>query len=139
MADRSDEILIEIQKITDHYAFQKKITKWSLVVLLIWIIVCFVAVLVIKFKMDDFSGDGKEPYDMYDVTAANRDGDFERALKISNELLIARPLDPDLHYQRGKLLILMGNREDALKSFQKAAEIFPIPRHTDAVKALSPK
>lgn len=87
--------------------------------------------------MEEVAVDEEKTYRWFDVGLAERNGDYQRALSIATELLERTPSDFEGHYRVGEILLKLGDEERALVSFKKAEEIFPIPRHRNAVEALS--
>ncbi len=75
----------------------------------------------------------------YEVSGAVHRNDFETALTFADALLKEHPFDFDGHYRRGEILLKKGDPAAALESFKRAAEIFPIPKHRQAVEALEGK
>lgn len=73
------------------------------------------------------------------VCSARNQGDLSKALEITDQMLAKNPGDFDGHYKKGEILLMLGDKEASLKSFQTAYDIFPITKYRDAVNALKPK
>lgn len=70
------------------------------------------------------------------MTESRRQCDLQKALKEANELLAKNPRDFDGLYQKGEILLMLDDKDGARKSFQEAADIFPIYKYKSAVDAL---
>ncbi|HWL53011.1 MAG TPA: hypothetical protein VNQ90_11285 [Chthoniobacteraceae bacterium] len=142
MPDRSDEILATLKKIEAWTDLQRKIIRWSLWSTLPFVLVMiafpFLASRYLNQTLKSHSEAASKEYDWYDVSHASRKGDLHKALSMADELLSRHPRDFNGHYQRGEILLMLDERPEALKSFRKAAEIFPLPKYQSAVKALEP-
>jgi len=136
MTDHPQELLATLKKISEWADLQKKVTKWSLLSLIPLGIILIATSLYFDRTIKEISSDESKPAEWYDVTLAERKGDLGKALSIADELLARTPLDFEGHYRKGELLLELGRRDAALESFKKAKEIFPIPKHNDAVEAL---
>lgn len=77
-----------------------------------------------------------DPLSWRDVNMARQEANPQKALKKANELLARNPLDAQGLYQRGEILLMLGDRDGARASFQQAYEIFPIDGYKRAVDAL---
>lgn len=137
MTDQSPELLAALNNVAAWAEYQKKITKWTLWALVPFLIIGLGIVLSFKNTISDTTRPPDGPIEWYDVRQAAQKGDLQAALRLADELLQRIPLDFDGHYTKGEILLMLGERDAALASFKKAAEIFPIPRHTAAVEALS--
>jgi tetratricopeptide (TPR) repeat protein len=139
MSDQSTEILAALKKVADWADFQKKITKWSLLAIIPFILLGIGASLYFEKKIEGISeGDTKKP-DWYDVSNASRKGDLKKALTIADELLLRNPQDFEGYYKKGEILLMLDDRAGALESFTRAEAIFPIPKYKLAVEALKTK
>lgn len=137
MPDLSPEMLASLKNIEAWSNLQRKLAKWSLISLLPFLLLVFGAPFFItrhfEKTMANISESGR---DWYDVTSAVRKGELENALSLADSLLQRNPHDFDGHYKRGEILLMVDKRPEALESFKRAAQIFPLPKYTEAVKAL---
>jgi tetratricopeptide (TPR) repeat protein len=132
------ELKESVRKIAVHQAYQSKISKWSFVsLMLVILIACGISIYWDGRFKDIMEAPKDVSKDWYDVAAATRKGDLKKALHIADELLLRTPLDFDGHYKKGEILLMMGSKEEAKKSFQTAARIFPMPKYKIAADAIS--
>lgn len=141
MENDNKDLLATLNKIAAWADYQKKMAKWSLIGVIPFLMILFGGAIYLEsyFKKStaDISPPGGVSHEWYDVSRAERKGDYEKALYIANELLERTPLDFDGHYRVGEILLKLGDKERAIISFKRAEEIFPIPRHRNAIEALS--
>lgn len=71
-----------------------------------------------------------------DVNMARQQANPQKALKQADELLARNPLDAQGLYQKGEILLMLGDRASARASFHQAYEIFPIDGYKRAVDAV---
>lgn len=137
MNERQLEKLVEVaEKVSSWLDHQKKMTRLVWLILLIPLgTMAVISGLYFKNKYKNNVA-AQQPLTWFDVQRAEREHDFDRAVKIANLLLIETPLDFEGHYKKGILLLKTGEREQALESFKRARELFPINTYKDAVTAL---
>ena len=140
MSDHSNEILAALRNIEAWTNLQRKITKWGflsfLPFILLMISIPFFASRYLDQTIKSHTERTAESRDWYDVSSASRKGNLKEALSIADELLLRNPRDFEGHYRKGELLLMLDDRAAALQSFRKAAELFPLPKYENAVKAL---
>ena len=126
-----------VRKIAAHQEYQSKISKWSLVTVILTILIGVGISFYWDSRFKDIEKPKDEAKDWYDVSAATRKGDLKKALHIADELLLRTPFDFDGHYKKGEILLMMGDKNQATESFKTAARIFPMPKYKAAVDAVS--
>ena len=132
------ELKDAVRNIVKYQEYQSKASRWSFFMLIAVILVGGAVSIYWDARFKDIMAAPKDvSKDWYDVSATTRKGDLKNALHIADELLLRTPLDYEGHYKKGEILLMMGNNEEAKKSFQNAARIFPIPKYKAAVEATS--
>ena len=135
MNDDIAELKEAVGKIVAHQEYQRKIANWSFATFMLVILIGCGISIYWDARFKDIQAP-KDESDWYDVSAATRKGDLKNALHIADGLLLRTPLDFDGHYKKGEILLMMGDKEQAKKSFQTAARIFPLPKYKAAVDAI---
>lgn len=70
-----------------------------------------------------------------EVESSARNGELARALELADTLLAKNPQYFEGHYKKGEILLMLGDKDGAKKSFQAAYDLFPIPKYKQAVEA----
>lgn len=134
MNTESSSVTESLQQLVRHAEFNSRSMKWINILLVF--LLCVVGGGVGYTQMTLKSLSKKTSFSWYDVDASRSRGDLQKALKQANELLTKNPRDFDGLYQKGEILLMLNDREGALKSFQEASDIFPIYKYKSAVDAL---
>jgi hypothetical protein len=131
------ELKEALRKIVAHQEYQSKISRWSFATLILVILIGGGISIYWDARFKEIQAPKDDSKDWYDVSAATRRGDLKNALHIADGLLLQTPFDFDGHYKKGEILLMMGDKGQAKKSFQTAARIFPLPKYKAAVDAIS--
>lgn len=138
MNDQQVNALLEVaEKASVWLDNQKKMTKLIWLILIIPIVSLGFFFAYLANKRQNVNNElTSKALDWYDVQRAERTNDLSHALWIATQLMQESPMDFEGHYKRGILLLKTGNRSEALSSFRKAHELFPIATYKEAVTAL---
>jgi tetratricopeptide (TPR) repeat protein len=121
------EILAELRKISAWADLQRRITKWSLIFLAVFIpVVAGIGILMersLKTNLES-SVSPRQP-DWYDVERNVRVGDFEKAIAIGEELIQKTPQYPEAHQRLAGAYLASGNLEKAREHYSEAFRLFP--------------
>lgn len=123
----NDEVLAELRKISAWADLQRKITKWSLI-LLVGIVAVVVGVFVLMdqhLKTNLESNPSPHQSDWYDVDRNVRSGDFEKAIAIGEELILKTPQYSEAHVRLARAYLAAGNLEKAKEHYAEAFRLFP--------------
>lgn len=133
----NDAILAELRKIAAWTDLQRKMTKWSLVFLAIFIpaIILFGAVMEHRLtkKIDGLGAAPKPTW--YDVERNLRLGAVDEAVRIGEELIQSAPLYPDGHGRLGSAYLAAGNVAKARAHYAEAARLFPSGENINLLNA----
>ena len=134
----NESILAELRKISAWANMQRKMTKWSL----IFIAVCIPALIVfgvimehhVKTTLEDVEPGGKQ--DWYDVDRNVRVGDFDKAIRIGEELILKTPQYPEAHRRLAGAYLAAGKVEKASEHYAEAFRLFPSEENEKLLMAI---
>jgi tetratricopeptide (TPR) repeat protein len=125
--DDNESILAELRKISAWADMQRKFTKWSLVFVAVFIpAMIIVGVLTerrVKTSLEDIVP--VEKPDWYDVDKSVRLGDFDKAIKTGEELILKTPQYPEAHRRLAGAYLAAGKVEKAREHYAEAFRLFP--------------
>lgn len=140
MNESDDKILKELKKISSWAEHQKKISKWSLIILAICIpIIIGVAIFTdyyFKNIIDDFKTETTDKFSWYDVSCRTRSGEIDEAISIAEELINITPNYPKGHTKLGFLYLTSGNLIKTKKHFKEAYRLFPSTENKENLNAI---
>ena len=123
----NEPILSELRKISAWADMQRKATKWSLIVVVIFIPAMALFGVVMEHRLKttlEDTGSSQKP-DWYDVDQNVRHGDFEKAIRIGEELILKTPQYPDAHRRLAGAYLAAGKTEKAREHYAEAFRLFP--------------
>lgn len=137
----NDEILAELRKISAWADFQRKLTRWSLLFLAIFVpVVGGIFILLDQhLKTNIESTPDLRQSDWYDVDRNVRLGDFEKAISIGEELILKTPLYPGAHQRLAGVYLAAGNLEKAKEHYAEAFRLFPSEENEKLLSAIEKK
>jgi tetratricopeptide (TPR) repeat protein len=123
----NDEVLAELRKISAWAELQRKITKWSLFVLMAFVAVAIGVFMLTNRHLETNLESNLSPHqsDWYDVDRNVRQGDFENAIAIGEELILKNPQYPEAHERLARAYLAAGNLEKAKEHYAEAFRLFP--------------
>jgi tetratricopeptide (TPR) repeat protein len=122
-----EEILAELRKISAWADLQRKMTKWSLIFLAVFV-PALIGVFILldrHLKTTVESTLAPQRSDWYDVDRNIRLGDFEKAITIGEELIQKTPQYPEAHARLARAYLAAGNPEKAKEHYAEAFRLFP--------------
>ena len=132
------EILTELRRISAWAELQRKVTKWSFVVLAMS--VCAVVVIGVlmehrvQTQLDETAAPRK--HDWYEVDHNVRVGDFDQAIAIGEELIQKTPLSPEAHQRLAAAYLASGNLAKAREHYAEAFRLFPSEENEKLLAAI---
>jgi len=120
-------ILAELRKIAAWAEMQRKISKWMLIAMAIFIPVIVVIGVVterkVKTELDEIRT--VERPDWYDVDRCMRLGEFDKAIRLGEELIARTPQYPEGHRRLATAYLAAGKLEKAREHYAEAFRLFP--------------
>lgn len=143
MDSSSNDPLYYLKVIAENSEWQQKQSqkgiRIAIAVLVITILIGGISSAILSSLFTKKVASSAQSLDWYDVSRSMHQGDFNKALEMADQWLSQNPRDFDALYTKGKIQLILGDRDGAFKSFQAAYDLFPIPKHKEAVDALKPK
>ncbi len=134
----SDSILAELRKISAWADVQRKMTKWSLIFIAIFIPTMIVIGVImehrVKTSFDDIMPQQKK--DWYDVDGNVRTGEFDKAIQLGEELILKTPQWPEAHRRLAGAYLAAGKVEQAKKHYAEAFRLFPSEENEKLLMAI---
>lgn len=123
----SAEILAELRKISSWADLQRKVTKWSLVAMALFVCAVVVIGLLLEGRVQSQLDQTAAPpkHDWYEVDHNVRVGDFDQAIAIGEELIQKTPLYPEAHQRLAAAYLASGNLGKAKEHYAEAFRLFP--------------
>lgn len=123
----NDTILAELKKISAWADMQRRVTKWSLIFVAVFIPAIFVFAIVmenrLKRSLEDTSTSVEHSW--YDVDRSLRNGKLDEAIRIGQELIRNTPLSPDGHIRMANAYLTNGDITNAMTHYREAVRLFP--------------
>jgi len=123
----NESILTELRRIASWADMQRKMTKWSRIFVAVFIPAMIVfGVLMerrVKTSIEDIVPAKKAAW--YDVDQSVRDGDFDKAIQIGEELILRTPQYPEAHRRLASAYLAAGKVKKAREHYAEAFRLFP--------------
>ncbi len=134
----NDEILAELRKISAWADLQRKIGKWSLIVLASFVPAVIGIVVLMDRQLTAKLESNPSPHqsDWYDVDRNVRQGEFEKAIAIGEDLIQKTPQYPEAHERLARAYLSAGNLEKARDHFAEAFRLFPSEENEKLLNAI---
>ena len=134
----NDEVLAELRKISAWAEFQRKVNKWSLIFMAVAVIVGIGVVMVVARHLNtnvESKPSVRNP-DWYDVDRHVRQGDFDKAITIGEELIVKTPQDWEAHERLARAYLAAGKLDKAKEHFAEAFRLFPSEANEKLLSAI---
>lgn len=135
----NDTILAELKKISAWADMQRKMTKWSLIGVAIFIPILFLSAAYLENRLtkniDRYTDSSKSEW--YDVSRNIQRGDINEAIRIGELLIANTPLYPDGHARLGSAYLAAGNIKKAQEHYSEAVRLFPSEENMALLNAAS--
>lgn len=136
MDDMNDQelILAELRKISAWADFQRRSSKWSLVVLVVFLLGAIMfGPRAVDFWFDQAT---KREDRWYDVESNVELGDFDNAIRIGEEFVQKTPLHPEAHQRLAGAYLAAGKLPQAREHYAEAFRLFPSEQNEKLVRAI---
>ena len=134
----NEPILAELRKISAWADMQRKMTKWSLIFIALFIpaLIIFGVIMQhhLKTTVDDVNSEEKQNW--YDVDRNVRGGDFDKAIRIGEELILKTPQYPEAHRRLAGAYLAAGKVEKAREHYADAFRLFPSEENEKLLMAI---
>ena len=134
----NEAILAELRKISAWTDLQRKMTKWSLLFIAVFIPALIVLGVImehhVKTTLDDVKPGQK--HDWYDVDQNVRVGDFDKAIRIGEEHILKTPQYPEAHRRLAGAYLAAGKVEKASEHYAEAFRLFPSEENEKLLMAI---
>jgi tetratricopeptide (TPR) repeat protein len=137
-AEDDELVLAELRKISAWADLQRRITKWSFIFLAVFIpaLIAFVFLMEQRVKSSLEDAPPRQKMDWYEVDQNVRQGDFDKALAIGEELIIKTPLYPEAHQRLGGAYLAAGKLDKAREHYAEAFRLFPSEENEKLLNAI---
>ena len=134
----NDQVLAELRKISTWADLQRKITKWSLVLVAIVVLVAIGGVLLMEQYLNKDAVTNVSPgqVDWYEVDRNVRLGDFQKAITMGEELILKTPQYPEAHQRLARAYLAAGNVDKAREHYAEAFRLFPCEENEKLLDAI---
>ncbi|HZR17017.1 MAG TPA: tetratricopeptide repeat protein [Verrucomicrobiae bacterium] len=134
----NNEILVELRKISAWADLQRKITKWSLILLAVFVSGAIGMFILTDRRLQTNVESNLAPHqsDWYDVDRKVRQGNFEGAIAIGEDLVLKTPQYPEAHERLAKAYLAAGNLEKAKEHYAEAYRLFPSEENEKLLNAV---
>jgi tetratricopeptide (TPR) repeat protein len=120
----NEPILAELRKISAWADMQRKLTKWSLIAVAVVIPAMIVFGILMERRVETHLEAGQK-LDWHDVDQNVRVGDFDKAIRIGEELIPKTPQYPEAHRRLAGAYLAAGKIEKARAHYAEAFRLFP--------------
>ena len=133
-----DPILTELRKISAWADMQRKMTRGVLVFLAVFIPALIIFGVVMEHHLTTTLEDAKpeQKQDWYDVDRDVREGDFDKAIRIGEQLILKTPQYPEAHRRLAGAYLAAGNIQKAREHYEEAFRLFPSEENEKLVMAI---
>jgi tetratricopeptide (TPR) repeat protein len=136
--NNDEQILTELRKISAWADRQRKMTKWSLIFVAVFVPALIVFAVLMeqreKTQLEGIASDNTP--DWYEVDQNVRRGDFDKAIQIGERLTLKTPQYPEAHRRLAGAYLAAGNIQEARKHYAEAFRLFPSEEHEKLVLAI---
>jgi len=136
--NNDEPILTELRKISAWADMQRKMTKWSLIFVAVFVPALIIFGVLMEQRMSTKleSVVSEETPDWYDVEQNVRRGDFDKAIQIGEKLILKTPLYPEAHRRLAGAYLAAGDIEKARKRYAEAFRLFPSDENRKLLAAI---
>jgi tetratricopeptide (TPR) repeat protein len=128
--NEDESVLAELRKLGAWADMQRKITKWSLIFVAVFIPAFIIFAIVMENRLNGSTEDVRSPDKpdkptWTDVDWKTRRGDLDEAIRIGEELLQRTPQYPEGHHRLASAYLAAGKTEQAREHYAQAFHLFP--------------
>jgi tetratricopeptide (TPR) repeat protein len=135
----NEQILAELRKISASADRQRKMTKWSLIFLAVFVpgMILFAVVMAHMEKTSREAAAAAEKPDWYDVDRNIRLCKLAEAIRIGEELIQKTPQYPGGHYRLAAAYVASGKIKEAKAHYEEAFRLFPCEEYEKLLVAIN--
>lgn len=133
----NEQILAELKRIAAWADMQRRLTKWSVVFVAIFIPAAIVFSVVMENRLKRSLENTRSPqeHSWYDVDRNLRSGNIDNAVQIGQELIKKTPLSPDSHTRLANAYLTKGDLTNAVTHYREAVRLFPSKNNQELLTA----
>jgi tetratricopeptide (TPR) repeat protein len=132
----NESILAELRKISAWADMQRRMAKWSLIFLAVFFPVMIGLGVLTTRQLETGIVEPGQRLDWYDVDQNIRMGDFDKAIKIGEKLIVKTPQYPEAHVRLAGAYLAAGKIEKAREEYAEAVRLFPSEEHEKLLTAM---
>lgn len=136
--NNDEPMLAELRKISAWADMQRKMTKWSLIFVAVFIpAMILIGVLVeqrVSTKLESVVSE--ETPDWYEVERGLHQCDFDKAIQIGEKLIVKTPFYPEAHRRLAGAYLAAGSLEKARQHYAEAFRLFPSEENEKSLAAI---
>ncbi len=134
----NEHILAELRKITAWADMQRKVTKWSLIIVAVVVPVLIVLGVVMERRVETSLDQAtpEQKVDWYDVDQNVHRGDFDKAIQIGQKLIFKTPDSPEAHRRLAGAYLAAGRIQEAKYHCAAACRLFPSEENEKLLAAI---
>jgi tetratricopeptide (TPR) repeat protein len=134
----NEQILAELRKISAWADMQRKVTKWSLIIVAVVVPVLIVFGVVMEHRVQTSLDQAtpEQKADWYDVDQNVHRGDFDKAIQIGEKLILKTPDYPDAHRRLAGAYLAAGRIQKARDHYADAFRLFPSEENEKLLTAI---
>ena len=123
----NEQVLAELKRIAAWADMQRKVTKWSLIFVAVFIPAMIIFGVAMEHRLNKTIEDIKVPdeHSWYDVDRNLRNCKADEAIRIGEELIQKTPLSPDGHIRLANAYLTAGDVTKAKTHYAEAVRLFP--------------
>jgi cytochrome c-type biogenesis protein CcmH/NrfG len=137
MVGDHDELLTEVRKVAAWADMQRKVTKWTLVFVVLFMPTMIAFFFFMNQLAEKAVRETSEPKvswgEMYEAASQGR---MAKALQIGHTMIGKVPGDPEGHCDLAFVYLKAGNLDQALRHFEEAYRLFPSERNLENLRAM---
>ncbi|NMC82728.1 MAG: tetratricopeptide repeat protein [Armatimonadetes bacterium] len=136
--NNDEAILTELRRISAWADIQRKVTKWSLIFVAVFIPAMIIIGILVERRVTTEleSVVSEETPDWYDVDGSIRKCDLDKAIQIGEKLITKTPLYPEAHRRLAGAYLAAGSLEKARQHYAEAFRLFPSEENERALAAI---
>lgn len=136
--NNDESILAELRKISAWTDMSRKATKWMLIFFAVFIPAFIVFAVLVEQHRSKTREDAKalEKHDWYDVNQSIHTCDFDKAIRIGEELIKKSPQYPEGHYRLAAAYVAAGKIKEARAHYAEAFRLFPCEEYEKLLIAI---
>ena len=137
MTNHENEMLSHIEKIAAWADTQRKMSKWAMIFVSIFVPAVVVLIVAVEWHSNRGTETVKKPDSWSYVSRAITEGDLEKAIRIGKDMIQKTPDYEYGHYRLAYIYLSAGNLEQSRHHFEEAYRIFPSEENKKCLDAIN--